>query len=66
MKRKVIQIAAVRRSNPDENHIYPSAIFALCNDGTMWSRQFINQDPTKNEWKQIGDIPQPEKKEKKK
>ena len=51
MTRKIIQIAI--DSNPT-----PSAaptVYALCNDGTVWSRIDI---PSKK-WSRMADVPQP-------
>lgn len=48
--RKVIQIA----SNPETTERYRE-LYALCSDGTLWLK--LNGD----NWKQILDVPQPEK-----
>jgi len=48
MKRKIIQIAV---SSEGENT--PSAIVALCDDGSVWTR-------AAGEWNEVAALPQPE------
>jgi len=50
--RKVVQIAT--SSVPDE----PDILYALCNDGTIWSLNLGAR--TENHWQRAKDIPQPE------
>ncbi|KAB0331026.1 hypothetical protein LSO07_17630 [Janthinobacterium sp. PLB04] len=55
--RKVIQIAPVQRPIIDQVYRVESVdvqVFALCDDGTMWSRR-TGQDV----WLEIQNVPQP-------
>jgi len=47
--RKIIQIVATPETKQEIG-----ALFALCDDGSVWIRVFINQA----KWKRIEDIPQ--------
>lgn len=58
MKRKIIQLV-YGTIQYDTNDVTES-LFALCNDGTVWTK--TNSET----WKQMDEIPQPEKKKAKK
>jgi len=55
--RKVIQLVGVQRPNIDMAYRVESVdaqVFALCDDGTMWSRR-TGQD----QWLELPNVPQP-------
>lgn len=52
-KRKVIQLVA-------DNGLSTDGLVALCNDGTMWDRIWLQGDKKFSPWAQLPPIPQPE------
>lgn len=58
-KRQIIQIAHSRAWDQTLEEI-DSALFALCNDGTLWKHVFYELDGIKRfTWTRLTDIPQP-------
>ncbi|GAA6939536.1 hypothetical protein AOH328_00240 [Helicobacter pylori] len=64
-KRKIVQIAiskAMGYDHNDDSFQSQESLIALCDDGTVWSREFDCAGGywAKQEWKKIEDIPQDE------
>lgn len=59
-ERKIIQIAAVSRRQPEHIIVTPLVVislFALCDDGTLWGLGEVGES---NDWVKIKEIPQGE------
>ena len=59
MKRKIIQITSTHPSG--DNYVY---LFALCDDGTVWSYNFYARSHGGTLWEQIDNVPQGKEKQK--
>lgn len=53
MKRKIIQVA----TTPDTVDFH-AALYALCDDGTLWTMSLSGESNETEKWEKIKDIPQ--------
>ncbi len=65
MARRIIQLATASPALSESSNLLSSnkrvltgTLFALCNDGSVWSSELDPEDDSAKDWKRLPDVPQ--------